>query len=217
MVSRRLSPDSRCAPRMARAHDRRAQGIRVETRKGGFDESLRGKSRAPGPECASSSAEESVLSGDERKGSVASLPEGGVPTRERRAEDGEQLPPSSIEATEGAAGPVRAAGAAARADRPGGATPGGDRAGAVLPLRVSLLPDHGLPPRGGPRAGARGGRRPARPSAVRGGPFGDGRAEGRASARASADRRRGEPAVQRLGPDGNTMAAAGTGGAAIYH
>ena len=52
----------------------------------------------------------------------------------------------------------------------------------ALSLRVSLLPDHGLPSRGGARPGARRRRRPARPAAVRRGPLGDGRAEGRAGA-----------------------------------
>src|SRR4051794_18818427 len=48
---------------------------------------------------------------------VESRPRG--PAGEEIPEDGEQLPPSRAEATEGTAGPVCAAGAPAGADRPG--------------------------------------------------------------------------------------------------
>ena len=43
-----------------------------------------------------------------------------------------------------------APGAAARTDRPGRGAAGGDRPVAVLPVRIPLFPDHGVPPRGSP-------------------------------------------------------------------
>ena len=54
----------------------------------------------------------------------------------------------ALEATEGAAGPVRPEGPPARADRPRRGAPVRDRGREALSLRVSLLPDHRLPPRG---------------------------------------------------------------------
>ena len=73
----------------------------------------------------------------------------------------------------------------------------------------------GFRPDGWPALGPRWRRRPARPAAVRRGPLGDGRPDGRAGDRAGPDGRRGEPAVQRLDPDGHALAAAGTGGTPV--
>ena len=73
----------------------------------------------------------------------------------------------------------------------------------------------GFRPDGAPALILDGPGRPARPPPVRRGPLGDGRPEGRAGDRAGPDGRGREPAVQRLDPDRDAMAAAGAGGPAV--